>query len=442
MKRRGQFMVLTVILVAFVLVSASAVLSDFEEEEYGVHDDAYVIEMVQDEARQININDQSDIESFKRQVSMIPTYTSSAEFDPAEGCFRVELRTPSDDIYFDCLEGYEGINLVAEPIIAGPGEEIEFRVEGYDEDAEEFEWDLDDGTVEVTDEETFEYAYSSQGQYDPSVTVISPEQEVMESTTVTIDTDLGVQINVEGETFQTGEEIDFVADTTSDGEIEEYSWDFDDATFESGDDLDEISHTYDDPGQYDVEVTVEDEFEEEASDEITLDIEEDTSTLFADDEDDEWEEVTPEEGGEVEIREDHLYVEANAEGDDVYSNDVSSASRYIETEEEIDMSGYDTLYADYQLNVSRRDDDDGNDETGRLDMRVDRGSEGEDTDSVDISDDHDAEGHDDKRTAVRSGTLEIDISNLETEEHVKFHSRAHSSNSGLTKSEISEVWME
>jgi len=719
-------MVLTAILVAFVLVASSAILTDFEEREYELTDEGNIINMVESEASQTNINRESDRQSFKRQMSMIPDYSSSVQYIEAAECFNVELRNPSETIALECVEGFEGLNFIANPSITAPNENVELLVEGYEDDYEEFEWNLDDGTIETNEEDTFEHEYDSTGTYEPSVTVIYSDEEVSASTRVEVTSSLNVQIDTEENEVNEGEEVEFTAETTSGIDIEEYRWDFGDGETSTGTDLETVTHEYEDEGQYNVEVEVEDEFGDEESDsEIievesfetgqieftetgshTWDVPEDVeevdvlivaggggggmqedftsagaggggaggvvfagsydvtpggsvdlevgdggsaatsgdnygedgqnsvfdNTLTAigggggaggntgDDqqvqgedggsgggsraeggsvdggegiqegenlgfieygndggsgeggsgndqgagggggaetegssnpdpdgatggdggsgvyfahifgdvvgengyfaggggggagEDDEtpgtggiggggsgtnevegsaesgqdntgggggggssnseaeggdggegiiiisqnpqevsdqysggWTEVEPEDGGNVEDEGSNLYIEADAEGDNIYDDDSTSASRRIESEEEFDLSDYDTLYADYSFTASRRDDDEGNDETGSFEIGLNGDSrtsnDGVEENSVDVSEEHNFDGHPDKRTAARSGRFELDVSSIDSA-NIRFHSRAHSSNSGKTEAEVYRIYME
>jgi PKD repeat protein len=63
----------------------------------------------------------------------------------------------------------------------------------------------------------------------------------------------------EPEDPEVGDEVSFDASASSDDDgIENYEWDFDDGTDESGSDLENVDHTFEDPGWYEVLLTVSD----------------------------------------------------------------------------------------------------------------------------------------------------------------------------------------
>ncbi len=152
-----------------------------------------------------------------------------------------------------------------------------------------------------------------------------------------------------------------------------------------------------------------------------------------------WSEIS-EDGGFIKFDENHINLVADAEGSNIYADDVSSARREIESKSEIDFTEYNKLYGQYKFTTSRRDDNVGNDETGYFQMRLENNGIS-DTNSIDVEDEHEYDGKDNKRTAKRDGIFEIDISNIDSD-YIKIGARAHSSNSGYTDGLIYEIWME
>lgn len=152
----------------------------------------------------------------------------------------------------------------------------------------------------------------------------------------------------------------------------------------------------------------------------------------------EWD-VYSERGGFVNFEDNHVNIVADAEGS-IYSDDVESSTQKIISKNEIDFTDYNKLYAQYEFTASRRDDDVGNDETGKFEMELMNNSN-RDTNSVQIGELHEHDDKNNKDTAKRTGEFQIDISDIISDKII-IHSRAHSSNSGYTDGDIYEIWME
>lgn len=279
MKKRmsGQFMVLTAILVAFVLVSVSAIVSDFEDREYEVEEDGYMIEMLKSEAGSVNFNVDSEIKSYERQVDMISEYTSEVTFDDSEGCFDVNLRRPGDTIALECLDALDGEALRAgityDPNNPEPEEDITF--EGVDlsegTEVDQWEWEFEGGGF--AQGQTVTHSFDDEGEYIVQLTVYDEHgQETTVSTEVEVEyPPLIVSADYSPINPEPGEDVTFEGIQESGGtDIEQWSWDMDDGTTREGQVVD---HDFEDEDVYEVELEVVDEEGRQDSDTVEVDVE-------------------------------------------------------------------------------------------------------------------------------------------------------------------------
>lgn len=154
-------------------------------------------------------------------------------------------------------------DLSISPSTVDAGEQVSLDASGSSDDQSisEYRWDFDgDGSVdETTSSSTITHNYANAGSYDATVTVADGGGNTDSDTvTVTVEEDgdttppttrADVPENVTaGESFEVN-----ASESTDDVGIEQYRWDFDGAVLKGGE---TVSHTFSQPGTYDVTLTV------------------------------------------------------------------------------------------------------------------------------------------------------------------------------------------
>lgn len=205
--------------------------------------------------------------------------------------------------------------------------------------------------------------------------------------------------------------------TDSNGDELSYSWEFGDGSSATGEN---VSHSYTDPGDYTVTLTVDDG--NGGTDTNTQSI---TVEAVFYDKGAELVEWSPsaagnEGNGTTEKRINELYMYADAQTD-------PSAGRGFETGE-VDLSNVDTVYVEYKID-SRRSTMEGNNQTGAL-----RAGIVEDNARSSYS-------QEDVESYTHEGIIEVDASN-NSSGTIRLRTWAHSSNGGETEAWISRVWGE
>lgn len=138
----------------------------------------------------------------------------------------------------------------------------------------EYRWDiLGNGEIDdITEGPHAVTTFDAPRTVDISVTVVDPRNRTETATqTITISADPPQAVlNVEPEEVDVGEEVTFDA-SGSTSTITEYQFDFGDGT-ENTTDEDTVTHSYDEAADYDVSVTVVDEFGQEATAESSVNV--------------------------------------------------------------------------------------------------------------------------------------------------------------------------
>lgn len=107
MTNKGQFMVISAMLISLIVMSASAAISDVQSQEFNTDDKTYYIELVHSEAAKVDQGSDKEIRNFRELVDSIGEYSGYAEYwnrDGPNDCFNVTLRRPGTSIYMECVE--------------------------------------------------------------------------------------------------------------------------------------------------------------------------------------------------------------------------------------------------------------------------------------------------------------------------------------------------
>ncbi len=114
---------------------------------------------------------------------------------------------------------------------------------------DQYEWDLGDGSVKTG--QTVSHAYDEAGEYSATLTVTSGTKVGRHTETITR-VALGIDTPDPGDGgFRVGAEIRVIASAEPSTGVDRYEWDFGDGTTRTGP---AARHTYDNPGDYDVEL--------------------------------------------------------------------------------------------------------------------------------------------------------------------------------------------
>lgn len=165
--------------------------------------------------------------------------------------------------------------LSADPEEAEVGEMVTFNASESTGDIVEYRFDFDDGTTEETTDSVVTHSFDEQGEYAVTVTVEDEEGDTDEETVFVsvFDPDsVTASLELSVTEVEVGQQVSLNAmDSDAAGDIVEYRWDttgdgeIDQTTEEAV-----ITPIYDQPGEYEITLTVVDEFDQTASTTVTL----------------------------------------------------------------------------------------------------------------------------------------------------------------------------
>ncbi|MFB6208326.1 MAG: hypothetical protein ABEJ69_03175 [Candidatus Nanohaloarchaea archaeon] len=106
MRSKGQFMVLTAMIVSVIVIGTVATIGEIQSHTYTPDDQGYYINRMQDEALKVTPKDDKEIENFKRMVNTLNNYNGRAEYWSRSGqpdCFNITLTKPGTTLEMTCV---------------------------------------------------------------------------------------------------------------------------------------------------------------------------------------------------------------------------------------------------------------------------------------------------------------------------------------------------
>lgn len=100
---KGQMMIITAVIVSVMMLSVSASVAQLGEGTYEYRDEAYLINMVESEAEEVDTRFNQDRENFEKMVHSIEEYTTNVEYWYSEDCFNVTMTNRESEINLQCI---------------------------------------------------------------------------------------------------------------------------------------------------------------------------------------------------------------------------------------------------------------------------------------------------------------------------------------------------
>jgi hypothetical protein len=100
---KGQMMLITSVVVSLILLATGSAIAGLGDREYQYRDEGYMMEMVKDEAQQVDTRFRKNRENFRKMVESIDSYTTTAVYWEREDCFNVTMNGRESDLYMRCI---------------------------------------------------------------------------------------------------------------------------------------------------------------------------------------------------------------------------------------------------------------------------------------------------------------------------------------------------
>jgi len=101
--RKGQMMVITAVIVSVMMVSVSASVTQLGQKDYEIRDEAYLANMLEKEASEVDTRYTKERENFEKMVNSISSYRTSVNYWYRNECFNVTLTNRDSRINLNCI---------------------------------------------------------------------------------------------------------------------------------------------------------------------------------------------------------------------------------------------------------------------------------------------------------------------------------------------------
>lgn len=101
--RKGQFLVISAIIVSLIVLSVSSTISEVNSREYESDKTAYTLQMIKQEASKVDMSSRKERENFQELLEMIDTYSVRSSYWSANQCFNVTLVQPGEQYQLNCI---------------------------------------------------------------------------------------------------------------------------------------------------------------------------------------------------------------------------------------------------------------------------------------------------------------------------------------------------
>ncbi|QKQ98464.1 hypothetical protein GKQ38_02975 [Candidatus Nanohaloarchaea archaeon] len=105
-RSKGQFMIISAVIISLIVMATAAAMTQVQNQRYSPDTEAYYVNMIQDEALQVDQGSPKDIRNFNKMVNSISRYSASSVYwnrDSSTDCFNVTLRNPRAEIRLTCV---------------------------------------------------------------------------------------------------------------------------------------------------------------------------------------------------------------------------------------------------------------------------------------------------------------------------------------------------
>lgn len=100
---KGQMMIITAVIVSVMMVSVSSSVAQLGDRDYEYRDEAYLTNIIKDEASQVDTRYMKERQNFQKMVHSIDTYTTDVDYWSTRDCFNVTLSNRRSDINLRCI---------------------------------------------------------------------------------------------------------------------------------------------------------------------------------------------------------------------------------------------------------------------------------------------------------------------------------------------------
>lgn len=100
---KGQFMLISSVLIGFIVISAAGTISEVQERSFESDGIDNTVEIIKQQAQEVNQADDQEVRNFIRMVSMISEYNTETVHWESNSCFNVTLSSTQRQVKLECI---------------------------------------------------------------------------------------------------------------------------------------------------------------------------------------------------------------------------------------------------------------------------------------------------------------------------------------------------
>lgn len=100
---KGQFMMISSVIIGLIVLSAAGTISDIQSTEFDSEQGGYTVKMIKNEVAKIDKRSLEERQNFVELVGMIDNYRTSTSYSSTQNCFNVTLRRTDEVLRLQCI---------------------------------------------------------------------------------------------------------------------------------------------------------------------------------------------------------------------------------------------------------------------------------------------------------------------------------------------------
>jgi hypothetical protein len=102
-RRKGQFMLISAVMVSMLLMSTAATMSDLQQRSYSPMDKGYHVNSLKQAGQELDLAKKSDRKKFGQISEFLNSYSVNLNYWTEKRCYNVTLTSPSTETRLNCL---------------------------------------------------------------------------------------------------------------------------------------------------------------------------------------------------------------------------------------------------------------------------------------------------------------------------------------------------
>jgi len=103
MRRKGQFMIISAIIIGLIIMTLAGSVSNISSQSFESRTAKYDLNMIKKEAERLDLTNSNDRERLERTLSLMNSYTTDVEYWESRNCVNVTLNRVGEQYKLKCI---------------------------------------------------------------------------------------------------------------------------------------------------------------------------------------------------------------------------------------------------------------------------------------------------------------------------------------------------